>query len=107
MPRDVHQCQCEVCRTASDAAVMRQHREMNLLLSRLNEPQRRWYVGTLSQQPGGASDEALSQITGLDEKTIRRGRCELANELTDVPAERQRREGAGRPRAEKKLRTLK
>ncbi len=102
MPRDSHQCQCEICRTESDAAVMRQHREMNLLLSRLNEQQRRWYVGSFSQQPGGPSDEALSQITGMDEKTIRRGRRELANELADVPVDRLRREGAGRPRAEKK-----
>ena len=103
MPRDIHKCHCEVCHTGSDAAVMRQHREMNLLLSRLNEQQRRWYVGSLSQQPGGPSDEALSQITGLDEKTIRRGRRELANELADVPVDRLRREGAGRPRAEKKF----
>ena len=102
MPRDIHQCQCEVCRTESDATVMQQHRQMNLLLSRLNEQQRRWYVGSLSQQPGGPSDEALSQITGLDEKTIRRGRRELANGLEDVPVDRLRREGAGRPRAEKK-----
>ena len=84
MPRDVHQCQCEVCRTESDAAIMQQHREMNLLLSGLSEPQRRWYVGSLSQQPGGPSDEALSRITGLDEKTIRPGRRELANGLADV-----------------------
>jgi len=28
MPREIHQCQCEVCRTESDAAIMRQHREM-------------------------------------------------------------------------------
>ncbi len=74
MPKDVHECTCKICRVASDAAVMQQHRQMNLLLSRLSEPQRRWYVGSLSQQPGGPSDEALSQITGLDEKTIRRGR---------------------------------
>ena len=104
MPRKIHQCPCEVCRSASDAAIMRRHHEMNLLLSRLNEPQRRWYVGSLSQQPGGPSDEGLSRITGLDEKTIRRGRRELANELTDVPTDRQRHEGAGRPRAEKKSR---
>jgi len=82
---------------------VRQHRQMNLLLSRLSEPQRRWYVGTLSQQPGGPSDRELRQITGLDEKTMRQGRRELANELAEVPADRQRRPGGGRPRAEKKI----
>jgi hypothetical protein len=107
MPRDSHQCQCEICRTESNAVVMRQHREMNLLLSRLNEQQRRWYVGSFSQQPEGPSDEALSQITGLDEKTIRRGRRELANGLEDAPVGRLRQEGAGRPRAEKKSRSWK
>ncbi len=107
MPRDIHKCQCEVCRTESDATVMQQHRQMNLLRSRLNEQQRRWYVGSLSQQPDGPSDEALSQITGLDEKTIRRGRRELAKGLEDVPVDRLRREGAGRPRAEKKSQSWK
>ena len=76
---------------------------MNLFLSRLNEPQRRWYVGTLSQQPGQPSDRELSTITGLDEKTIRRGRQELAAEFTTVPADRQRQAGGGQPAAEKKI----
>jgi DNA-binding transcriptional MocR family regulator len=75
---------------------------MNLFLSRLNEPQRRWYVGLLSQRAESPSDRQLALITGLDEKTIRRGRRELEAELTDVPQDRQRREGGGRPRAEKK-----
>jgi hypothetical protein len=72
------------------------------LLSRLNEPQRRWYVGVLSQQPDSPSDRQLAEITGLDEKTIQRGRRELEEGLSDLPADRQRRAGGGRPRAEKK-----
>ena len=102
MPREIHECECEICRTGSDPEVALQHRRMNLLLSRLNEPQRRWYVGTLSQQPGQPSDRELSKITGLDEKTIQRGRRELAAEFASVPADRQRAEGGGRPAAEKK-----
>jgi hypothetical protein len=80
------------------------HHQMNLLLSRLNEPQRRWYVGVLSQQPDSPSDCHLTEITGLDEKTIRRGRKELEEGLGDLPTDRQRRVGGGRPRAEKKTR---
>ena len=80
------------------------HRQINVFLSRLNEPQRRWYVGLLSQRPDSSSDRQLSKITGLDEKTIRRGRRELETGLVDLPPDRQRREGAGRPRAEKKTR---
>jgi hypothetical protein len=79
------------------------HRQLNLLLSRLNEPQRRWYVGLLSLEPHSPSDVELSRISGLDEKTIRRGRRELESELADVPSDRQRREGGGRPAAEKKM----
>ena len=104
MTKGIHQCECEICRPESDPVIVQQHRQMNLLLSRLNEAQRRWYVGTLSQQPGQPTDGELSQITGLDEKTIRRGRQELATEFGDLPVERQRQEGGGRPRAEKKMR---
>ena len=77
---------------------------MNLFLSRLNEPQRRWYVGLLSQKADSPSDRELAKITGLDEKTIRRGREELDADLVDLPSDRQRREGAGRPSFEKKTR---
>jgi DNA-binding transcriptional regulator YhcF (GntR family) len=61
-------------------------------------------VGLLSQQPGNPSDRQLAKIMVLDEKTIRRGRRELENEQFELPQERQRREGGGRPRAEKKTR---
>ncbi len=100
----MHQCECDVCRTGSDPAVVQHHHQMNLFLSRLNEPQRRWYVGLLSQKPDSPSDRQLSKITGLDEKTIRRGREELESDLTGLPQERQRREGVGRPLSEKKTR---
>ncbi len=99
----IHQCECDVCRTGSDPDIVRHHRQMNLLLSRLNEPQRRWYVGFFSQKPGSPSDRQLSLITGLDEKTIRRGRRELEAGLADLPFDRQRREGGGRPAAEKRI----
>lgn len=107
MPREIHECECDLCRGGSDPGIAQQHRRMNLFLSRLNEPQRRWYVGMLSQQPGSPSDRELSKITGLDEKTIGRGRQELATELVDVPVNRQRQPGGGRPTAEKKIRSSK
>ena len=98
----VHRCQCDVCQAGTDEETMHHHRQMNVFLSRLNEPQRRWYVGLLSQRPGSPSDRQLSKITGLDEKTIQRGRQELEHDLVDLPPGRQRREGGGRPRAEKR-----
>lgn len=100
----IHQCECAICQAGDDSATEQYHDQMNLLLSRLNEPQRRWYVGVLSQQPDSPSDRQLAEITGLDEKTIRRGRRELEEGLSDVPVDRQRQAGGGRPRAEKKTR---
>ena len=100
----VHECQCARCQQRSDEQVVRYHRQINLLLSRLNEPQRRWYAGVLSLEPNSPSDVELSLVTGLDEKTIRRGRGELQAELADVPVDRQRQAGGGRPLSEKKTR---
>ena len=100
----IHQCECKVCKAGSDPEITQRHQQINLFLSRLNEPQRRWYTGLMSQQSDGPSDRQLSMITGLDEKTIRRGRHELEAGLADLPYDRQRREGGGRPRAEKKIR---
>jgi len=100
----IHQCECQTCRAGSDPDTAQYHWQINVFLSRLNEPQRRWYVGLLSQRPDRASDRQLAKITGLDEKTIRRGRRELETGLADLPPDRQRREGGGRRRAEKKTR---
>jgi hypothetical protein len=103
--RPVHQCECVVCQQHADEESMRYHRQINLLLSRLAEPQRRWYVGVLSQEPDSLSDAQLALITGLDEKTIRRGRQEMTDDLLNVPGDRQRRVGGGRLLSEKKTRT--
>jgi hypothetical protein len=78
------------------------HQRMNLFLSRLDEAQRRWYVALESSRIGYGGDALLAQITGMDEKTIRRGREELAGSLHDFPPERVRRHGGGRPTLEKK-----
>lgn len=104
----VHTCECDACKAGTDAAIVRYHRQLNMLLSRLTEPQRRWFAATLSQQANSPSDRQLSLITGLDEKTIQRGRRELAEGLPDtLPLGRQRRPGGGRQRAEKKTRPSK
>ncbi len=100
----IHRCGCSICQAGSDPVIRQQHYQMNVLLSRLTEPQQRWYVGFLSQQPDSPGDRQLVLITGLARNTIRRGRRELAAGLADVPSIRQRRSGAGRPVAEKKIR---
>ncbi len=100
---DVHRCACAVCLAGADPATVQQHAQINLFLRCLTEPQRRWYEGVLSQAPGSPSDRQLARITGLDPKTIARGRAELAAGLPAVLPPRQRHPGGGRPRAEKAL----
>jgi hypothetical protein len=101
----LHQCECPICQEHTNPDIMRYHRQINLLLSRLAEPQRRWYVGVLSQEPESPSDAQLALITGMDEKTIRRGRQEMADDLQMVPLDRQRQVGGGRLLSEKKTLT--
>jgi hypothetical protein len=81
----------------------RWHEQVNLVFSRLNEQQRRWVAGLLSKASGRGGDTEMSLITGLDAKTIKRGREELERDLEECPPDRIRREGAGRPCAEKKI----
>jgi hypothetical protein len=77
---------------------------MNLLVSRLDEQQRRWYVALEANRFGAGGVQLVSQITGLDEKTIRRGQAELGAEFAGRPEDRVRLPGAGRPPVEKKTR---
>jgi len=70
---------------------MQSHHRMNLFLSRLNEPQKRWYIATLSEEADGPSDRKLALITVLDEMTIRRGKAELQDQLSALPLDQQRR----------------
>jgi hypothetical protein len=106
MPKtEIHICQCPHCQQDSIHADKVLHRQMNLLLSRLDEQQRRWYVAVESNRLGVGGNRLLSQITGLDEKTIQRGRQELADSLLERPDVQVRLPGGGRLKAEKKMRS--
>ncbi len=99
---EVYSCQCPNCQQERPHADQQRHRQMNLFLSRLDEQQRRWYVAMESDRIGAGGDRMLSQITGMDEKTIQRGRQELADSLVGRPSQRVRLPGGGRHKAEKK-----
>jgi hypothetical protein len=99
-------CRCPTCATDAEHPEAARHRQMNLFVRRLDEQQRRWYVALESERIGHGGDRLLAQITGLDEKTIRRGRRELAADLAERPADRVRRPGGGRPAVEKKIPAL-
>ena len=83
------------------------HHQINVVMSRLDEQQRRWYAAVEANRRGHGGLRLVSQITGLDEKTIRRGQEELALDLDNRPSDRIRLPGAGRPRVEKKTRRSK
>ena len=99
----VGECGCAACR-AGDPANREDHRQLNLLLSRLDEQQRRWVAGREAKRLGHGGVKRLAQITGLHPETICRGRDELDAELRERPTGRVRLPGGGRPRVEKKIR---
>ena len=100
---EIHQCECEICQNGADHPDKDIHHQINLLMSRLDEQQRRWWYAALeAQRHGHGGLKRVSEITGLDEKTIRRGRDELERDLAGRPRDRVRLPGAGRPRVEKK-----
>lgn len=100
----IHVCQCENCQSAGEHPDKRLHQQMNLLLSRLDEQQRRWYVAVEANRIGHGGIRLLSQITGLDEKTIQRGQQELEQGFAERPVEQVRLAGGGRLLVEKKTR---
>ena len=100
----VHICQCPHCQREDDHPDKELHWQMNLLLSRLDEQQRRWYAAVEAKRIGHGGICLLSQITGMDEKTIKRGQEELAVGLAGRPTDRVRLPGGGRPPVEKKTR---
>ena len=98
-------CRCDACLQTGYHPEKILHARINLLLSRLDEQQRRWYVAVESARVGHGGDRRLSRITGMNVETIRRGRREMDGSLRGRPTDRVRLPGGGRPAAEKKPRT--
>ncbi len=94
MERPVHQCPCPDCRAGTGPATDH-HRRLNLILSRLDEQQRRWVAALEAQRLGYGGFNEVAAITGLHPETIRRGRDELAGDLRGRPADRVRLPGGG------------
>ena len=100
----VHQCQCPCCPGGLDHPDQQWHAHLNLLMSRLDEQQRRWLAALESKKVGYGGDTLLALITGLHVDTIRRGREELDADLDGRPTDRVRNPGAGRRPGKKKSR---
>jgi hypothetical protein len=100
----VHRCECSRCLSERGHPDRRRHHQINLVMSRLDEQQRRWLAALESKRVGYGGDALLALVTGLHVDTIRRGREELDADLQGRPTDRVRRPGAGRPPGEKKTR---
>ena len=72
---------------------------LRVFLSTLNEKQRRLYAGFESLKLGRGGDARVARITGLNVKTVARGRKELS--AGDIHPDRIRASGAGRPSVKK------
>jgi hypothetical protein len=53
------------------------HQQINLLMSLMNAHQRRLFAAFQAQQLGHGGITRMSEITGLDRKTIRKGLREI------------------------------
>ena len=96
-------CQCAICQQPADHPDKEFHHMINLVVSQLDEQQRRWFVALEAFRMGRGGVRLMSQITGMDEKTIHRGQIELEQELVNRPKDRIRLVGGGRPFLENKL----
>lgn len=96
-------CQCATCQQEADHPDKKLHYMINLLVSQLDEQQRRWFVALEASRLGRGGVCLMSKITGMDEKTIHRGQLELDQGLVDRPKDRVRLAGGGRPLLENRL----
>jgi hypothetical protein len=74
-----------------------------LFTALLNEQQRRLFAGIEALQFGKEAEKWIAHLLGIHPQTVAKGKKELLE--GEVDTRRIRKEGAGRPRTEKKLRT--
>ena len=85
--------------SAANLAITEKH--LPLVFARLDEQQRRWVAGLLSEVLGRGGTKQVAEIAGIDPKTVRQGRID--RELREYPHDgRVRRPGGGRPSIKKR-----
>ena len=72
-----NRCLCPICKSPQEHPEKTFHQQINLLLSLMNNHQRRLFAAFQALQLGHGGITRMSQISGLDRKTIRRGVQEL------------------------------
>ena len=76
-----------------------------LLFERLNERDQRHVAGLLALAIGHDGITIVGEVAELSRDTVRKGKKELLDHLVDVPEDRVRKPGAGRPALSKKVLT--
>ena len=100
MPIEVRNCPCQTCSQGPNSDTAEVHRALNLIMAHADEKQRRLIAAMEALKLGRGGIARVSEITGVDPKTIRRGLREV--KTGKVVEDRVRQEGAGRPAVEKK-----
>ena len=67
--KPVHSCECDVCQQAEPHELKAVHHQMNMLLNRLDEQQRRWYAAVESKRRGYGGIKEVSQMMGQVRET--------------------------------------
>jgi hypothetical protein len=98
----MHPCHCPDCLAPGESPTKQLHQQMLHFFHSLGERQRRLYAALEARKHGRGGQRLLALITGLHVQTIRRGLRELDGPPSDLPPQRSRRPGGGRPRVEKK-----
>src|SRR5258708_37131270 len=99
-PRSLHRCPCPDCRCHPRGKIARDHRDINRLLTTLDERNRRLFVALLARQQGGGAIRGLARVTGLSRNTIRKGLRELTRRDPRCRSGRLRRKGGGGKKVE-------
>ena len=98
--KEKHVCQCKICRKDRLSVTAEWHRALNEAVYQADEKQARLVAGLEALRAGWGGITKISEITGLDRKTIGRGLREVRE---GGPTEGRIREpGAGRKKVEKK-----
>src|SRR5438309_3430089 len=93
-------CVCGRPRCVGDLASRATHRYWLTIMSVLNERQKRLYAAERALELGHGGIALVQQVSGLSERTVRRGMTELQGGKAGGSPERVRRPGAGRPASE-------
>jgi len=84
-----------VSKTSAKTSQFDEKEHVLAFLSVLNEKQRRLFLGFESLRQGYGGDKTMSKLSGIDARTIAKGRQELLSH--NISVDRVREPGAGRP----------